>query len=76
MTTQGNVNISGSGGVSVKIFTGNEDENPFKDYKNCIKCVLELKDLEEVLEDTFTVPTNPATDKEKKKVKNDKLTRT
>ena len=60
----------------MKIFTGNEDEKFFEDYKNCIKCVLELKDLEEVLEDTFTVPTNPATDEEMKKVKNDKVART
>ena len=76
MTSQGNVSISGLGGVSVKIFTGNEEDNPFEDYKNRIKCVLELKDLEEVLEDTFIVPTAPATDEEKKQVKNDKLART
>ena len=73
---QGSISISGSGGVSVKIFTGDEDEYSFEDYKNRIKCVLELKDLEEVLEDTFTVPTTAATDEDKAKVKNDKKART
>ena len=72
-----NVNISQSGGISVKVFNGNQDDETYEDYKNRITCVLSLKEVDYVLEPSFTVPTAPGkTDDEKLKIKHDKIART
>ena len=77
--TKGNtISVSSSNNISMYVFNGIEEECTYEKYEKRIKCGLEYKELEYVLEETFKLPTKAELAKDpdlKKKVEDDKKAR-
>ena len=71
MTSDDKVGISASGGVTVRRFSGKDEDNDYEDWKDTLVDLIRLKKLKHVLESSFTLPTKadpskPWTEEQKK----------
>ena len=72
------ISVSSSNNISMYVFNGIEEDCTYEKYEKRIKCGLEYKELEYVLEETFKLPTKLELAKDpdlKKKVEDDKKAR-
>ena len=57
MVNDDTVGISASGGVTIKKFSGEDEDYDYEEWKETMKDLITLKKLKHVLEPTFALPT-------------------
>ena len=62
------VNISASGGVTIKKFSGEDDEYEYEDWRDSVEYLIRLKKLKHVLDKSFKLPAAPGKDDAEKKL--------
>ena len=65
------VNISASGGVTIKKFSGEDDEYEYEDWRDSVKYLIRLKKLKHVLQDAFVLPGGTGKDDAEKQLIDD-----
>ena len=57
MVSDDQVGISSSGGVTIKKFSGTDEDYEYEDWRDTIVDLIRLKKLKYVLQDSFALPT-------------------